>query len=57
MRSNARDHANPDSGPVTASQAIPGLTTLFTADQWTICIGISMDFTLHVLLVFRNYPR
>jgi hypothetical protein len=23
-RSNARDHANPDSGPATTSQAIPG---------------------------------
>jgi hypothetical protein len=33
MRSNVRDHANPDSGPVTTSQAIPGSTTLFTADQ------------------------
>jgi hypothetical protein len=33
MRSNARDHANPDSGPTTTSQAIPDSTTLFTADQ------------------------
>jgi hypothetical protein len=33
MRSNARDHANPDSGPATTSQAIPRSTTLFTADQ------------------------
>jgi hypothetical protein len=33
MRSNARDHANPDSGSATTSQAIPGSTTLFTADQ------------------------
>jgi hypothetical protein len=33
MRYNARDHANLDSGPATTSQAIPGLTTLFTADQ------------------------
>jgi hypothetical protein len=33
MRSNARDSANPDSGPATTSQAIPGSTTLFTADQ------------------------
>jgi hypothetical protein len=30
MRSNARD---PDSGPATILQAIPGSTTLFTADQ------------------------
>jgi hypothetical protein len=33
MRSNARDHANPDSGPSTTSQAIPGSTMLFTAYQ------------------------
>jgi hypothetical protein len=33
MRSNARDHANPDARPATTSQAIPGSTTLFTADQ------------------------
>jgi hypothetical protein len=26
MRSNARDHANPDSGPATTSQAIPGFS-------------------------------
>jgi hypothetical protein len=32
-RSRARDHTNPDSGPATTSQAIPGSTTLFTADQ------------------------
>jgi hypothetical protein len=31
MRSNARDHANPDSGLATTSQAISG--PLFTADQ------------------------
>jgi hypothetical protein len=72
-RSNARDHANPDSGPATTSwntntgcdvmscdthlrlrhdvtfdgivQTIPG----------SICIGFSVDFTLNVLLAFRNY--
>jgi hypothetical protein len=41
-QSKARDHANPDSGPATTSQAIPGSTTLFTADQmddlhWFFC--------------------
>jgi hypothetical protein len=33
MRSNARDHANPDSWPATTSQAIRSSTTLFTVDQ------------------------
>jgi hypothetical protein len=23
--------------------------------KWTICIGFSVDFTLNVLLAFRNY--
>jgi hypothetical protein len=25
--------------------------------KWTICIGFSVDFTLNVLLAFRNYLR
>jgi hypothetical protein len=47
MRSNARDHANPDSGPATTSQAIPGFSRQI---KWMICIGFSLDFTLNVLL-------
>jgi hypothetical protein len=57
MRSNARDHANPDSGPATTSQAIPARRRFSRQIKWTICIGFSVDFTLNVLLAFRNYRR
>jgi hypothetical protein len=36
-RSKARDHANPDSGPATTSQAIPGARQRFSRQiKWTI---------------------
>jgi hypothetical protein len=54
MRSNARDHANPNSMPATTSQARQRFSRQI---KWTICIGFSVDFTLNVMLAFRNYRR
>jgi hypothetical protein len=72
MRSNARDHANPDSGPIWVPDPCSfrvldcstNVDNVFQARirfsrqiKWTICFGFSVDFTLSVSLVLRSYRR
>jgi hypothetical protein len=57
MRSKARDHANPDSGPATHRRPFQARQRFSRQIKWVICIGFSVDFTLNVLLAFRNCRR